>query len=190
MKSPIKLTIRQQVNRIEKWMGLSVQADKDQGFNWYHRAHDWASDLATDHGISVESVSHVAAILSAQCDWETNKRNTEKFLNGDLSGIFATRKQLMECSKVIDGWRIPAKRRKTHAFASTISDPYLQEYAVIDRHAIKIAFDQLSADTICITDRRYNDAEKAYIIVADRRKMLPSQVQAITWVTYKRITGR
>jgi hypothetical protein len=151
---PLKLTLRQQVNRIEKWLDLADSEEMVAGIQWYNEAYRWAFELSYLHSISTEEVAHITAILSSQCDWETNKANVAKFLSGDTSGIFATKKQLAECYQVLEGWRIPAKRRKTHAFARTIADPSIQELVVIDRHAIKVAFDQQSADPICITDKR------------------------------------
>ena len=182
-----KLTLRQQVNRVEKWFVKATEEDILQGRCWYENANAWASSF---EGVSTEEVAHITAILSAQCDWETNKKNVSRFLSGDMGSIFATKKQLRECADVLDGWRIPPKRRKTHAFANTIVNPQTQELVVIDRHAIKVAYDQVKSDPIIVTDKRYRDAEKAYLIVADRCDFLGNQIQAITWLTYKRVVGR
>ena len=196
----LKRTLRQQINRVEKWYSLADDETIQAGKVWYSNAHNWAEDVAAsftggecEATISVYKVATITAILSAQCDWDTNKANVIKFIANprDPQGMFATQKQLDECRAVIsEGWTIPEHRRKTYTFATTIANPDIDHCAVIDRHAIKVAFDQTSSAPICITDKRYSDAEKAFIVAADRHNLLASQVQAITWCAYKQHTGR
>jgi hypothetical protein len=100
---------------------------------------------------------------------------------------------LSECGAVVDnGFQIPETRLKTFAFAKCIEEANDEnsDAVVIDRHAIKIAYGQMSAKPIIITEFRYREASKAYRLVAERNGLTAHQVQAITWVAYKRIVNR
>lgn len=186
----LNLTIRQQENRVQKWLNLATFEDVAQGSQWYQRAHDWAHVLADSTGYKLIQVSHVCAVLSAQCDWGTNRINTEKVCFGDYSGIFATKRQLQECRDILSGqFLIPEKRSKTYNFASTIANPS-HDVAVIDRHAIRVAYDVREAKDITITPKRYRDAAEAYANAARKNDLKVSELHAITWVTYKREVNR
>ena len=181
----LKLSIRQQSNRIEKWLSKATEADIIDGLQWYSNANKWASSLG-----DVATVAQITSILSAQCDWNGNKKNVINFLAGETQSIFANGRQLAECADALNGWTIPMQRSKTFRFAATIADPTRSDIVVIDRHAIKIAFDQTDSTEICITDKRYRDAEQAYQAVAQKYGLLGHQLQAIVWITYKRIVNR
>lgn|GEM_PF-6981581 len=181
----LKLSIKQQSNRVQKWLSMATAADITDGMQWYSEAHRWASSLG-----DVATIAQITSILSAQCDWQGNKKNVINFLAGEKASIFASGRQLAECTEALTGWNIPAGRAKTFRFAATIADPSRSDIVVIDRHAIKIAFNQLDSKEICITAKRYRDAEQAYKNVAQQNGLIGNQVQAITWTTYKRIVNR
>lgn len=186
----MKLTVKQQAKHIQKWLDRSSFSNMVAGLYWYKEANQWAVNVAREWGLTTRQVAHITAILSTQCDWNTNKLNTEKVISLNTSGIFASKKQIGECWDVMfSEFFIPERRRKTHNFAETITNPD-HNIAVIDRHAIRVAFDIESAKEICITDKRYREAAEAYAIVADKNNLTVSQVQAIVWVTYKDYVGR
>lgn len=187
------LSIRQQANRIQKVLDQATQDERIDGVMWYKDAHDFALKVANDYGLTVRDVAQLISLLSPQKKWEQNKADVIKFLDGETEGIFSTKKTLAECASVVDdGFTIPESRMKTFAFAKCIEEATNNESdpVVIDRHAIKIAYGQMSAKPIIITDKRYRDASEAYRIVAERNNLRAHEVQAITWVAYKRIVNR
>ena len=188
-----RLGIKAQANRIQKILDEATYGERQEGVRWYEDAHDFASEVASEYGLTVAQVSQLISLLSPQKKWEQNKADVVKFLNGDTAGIFSTKRTLDECEAVVeDGFTIPESRLKTHAFAKCIEEAYdvESEPVVIDRHAIKIAYGQMDAKPIIITDRRYKDAAEAYRRVAEKNGMKAHEVQAVTWVTYKRIVNR
>lgn len=187
------LSIRQQANRIQKVLDQATYGERIEGMKWYTDAHDFAQMVAETYDLTVKQVSQLISLLSPQKKWEQNKADVLQFLNGDTDSIFSTKRTLSECEAVIDsGFEIPESRMKTFAFAKCIEEAYDNESdpVVIDRHAIKIAYGQMSAKPIIITDKRYRDAREAYKIVAEKNGLRAHEVQAITWVAYKRIVKR
>lgn len=188
-----RLSIKQQANRIQKILDQATVGERSEGMRWYQDAHDFAATVADEYGLSVREVSQLISLLSPQKKWEQNKADVIKFLDGETDGIFSTKRTLDECERVVtEGFNIPESRLKTFAFAKCIEEAYDNETdpVVIDRHAIKIAFGQMKADAIIITDRRYKDAAEAYRIVAEKNGMRAHELQAVTWLTYKRIVKR
>ena len=188
-----KLSIRQQVNRIESILEMATDTEMIEGVVWYEDANEFGNEIANEYGLSLGQVSRLISLLSPQNRWEQNKIDVVRFLDGNTNGIFSTKRTLAECSAVVDeGFIIPESRMKTFAFAKCIEEAKVNESdpVVIDRHAIKIAYGQMDAKPIIITDCRYREAVEAYQKVAEKYGMKAHQVQAVTWVAYKRIVNR
>lgn len=187
------LSIKQQANRIRKIFNLATDSEIAEGLAWYKDAHKFAQSVTNEFDVTLKQVCQLISLLSPQKKWEQNKADVINFLEGNTEGIFSTKKTLQECSDVIDnGFLIPASRMKTFAFAKCIEEAFVNESdpVVIDRHAIKIAYGQMDAKEIIITDKRYRDAREAYIKVANEIGIKAHELQAITWVAYKRIVNR
>jgi hypothetical protein len=188
-----KLTIKQQANRIHKILAMATAKEVVDGKTWYMDAHEFAQEVADEYSLSLSQVSQLISLLSPQKKWEQNKADVINFLDGETDSIFSTKKTLAECGAVVDEeFTIPNNRMKTFAFAKCIEEAKdnTTDPVVIDRHAIKIAYGQMSAKPIIITDLRYREAEQAYRIVAKDNGLRAHEVQAITWVAYKRIVNR
>ena len=77
-----------------------------------------------------------------------------------------------------------SKISKTYSFFCNILTGDSQN-VTIDRHAFRIAVNSMKADEICITEKRYRNMVKAYQIAADKLNLSPSQLQAITWISFR-----
>lgn len=188
-----KLTIKQQANRIRKILAMATAEEIVDGKVWYTDANKFAQEVAVNYSLSLSQVSQLISLLSPQKKWEQNKVDVINFLDGETDSIFSTKKTLAECGAVVnEGFTIPSSRMKTFAFAKCIEEAKdnTTDPVVIDRHAIKIAYGQMNAKPIIITDLRYREAEEAYRIVAMDNGLRAHEVQAITWVAYKRIVNR
>lgn len=190
------LTIRQQVNRIKKYMDLATSAEIEQGIEWYHQARVLCVELSKQYNVSLSQVAQVISVLSPQKKWETNKAEVIALFNEVYNDIkpsfnyFATKQQLKECKAIILGeFAIPYKRTKTYSFADNIADKHSIEVTV-DRHALRVAYDDKSAKIDKVSPKQYREARGAYRIVADSYGMEAYKIQAITWVVYKRIVNR
>lgn len=188
-----KLSVKQQANRIQKILDRATNQEVIEGKKWYTDASEFASGVARDYDLTLSQVSQLISLLSPQKKWDQNKADVIRFLDHDTEGIFSTKKTLSECAAVVEsGFTIPESRMKTHAFAKCIEEAFINESdpVVVDRHAIKIAYGQMSPKPIIITDFRYRQAAEAYVLVAKMNDMKAHEVQAITWVAYKRIVNR
>lgn len=190
------LTIRQQANRITKWYNMASPSQIADGLAWYSKAHTLTVLLAMRYDVTAWQAAQVIAVLSPQKKWEVNKREASAIFNQHFNGIepgfglFATKRTIDECHAIMSGnWALPANRIKTHSFADNIA--YLDSEAVtIDRHALRVAYDDTSAAISVVGIRQYREAREAYRQVADSLGIKAYQLQAITWVTYKAEVNR
>tara|TARA_R110000772_G_scaffold46677_1_gene106394 strand:+ start:1821 stop:2351 length:531 start_codon:yes stop_codon:yes gene_type:complete len=168
-----------------------------QGMQWYNEAHTLAVKLAAQHGVTVIQAAQVISILSPQKKWDMNKREAVAIFNEHFKGIqygygyYATVRTLREVHAIMEGdYLIPIKRTKTYSFADNIA--YLEESTeiTVDRHALRVCYDDTSAriNKVGINDYKY--AREAYQLVADSLGIKGYQLQAITWVTYKQFVNR
>ena len=190
------LTIRQQVNRINKYLEQATAREYAQGLDWYNEARLLCVELASKYNVTLQQVAEVISILSPQKKWETNKAEVIALFNQVFNKqkpsfkYFATKQQLKECIAIIKGeFALPSNRTKTYSFADNIADKDSKE-VTIDRHALRVAYDDKSAKIDKVSPKQYREAREAYRIVADKVGLKAYQVQAITWVVYKRIVNR
>jgi hypothetical protein len=191
-----KLTVRQQVNRIVKYMDVATVLETKQGMSWYHDARMLCVELSSVYPVTLSQVSQCISVLSPQKKWETNKLEVVALFNQVFNGVkptfgfFATHKQVQECKDIIKGkFAIPYKRTKTYSFADNIASQDSDE-VTIDRHALRVAYDSQDASIDKVSPVQYREARAAYKIVADSIGLKAFEVQAITWVVYKRVVNR
>jgi len=79
---------------------------------------------------------------------------------------------------------------KTRAFAENILDPEGDHRVVIDRHAWNITQGEriiVNKSGPKVTPKRYRDAAAKYRAIAKDLGIRPNQLQAITWLTWRRL---
>lgn len=184
------------IANIQEWLDNATEEDVETGLAWYDEAYNFCHAKAKEYNIDPVAVATVVAILSPQKKWEQNLEEASAMLEETFNGVkpskgyFASGKALQECrDALLNGFRIPALRLKTSSFVDNIVDK-TSMMVTIDRHAIKVANNDLTAAEISITAKRYREASAAYVVVAAMKGIKPYQVQAITWVAYKRVVGR
>jgi len=175
----------------------ATTAEVADGLSWYEQAHEFALSLrdtclSWHRGpVTISKAAQIISIFSPQVRWDENKANAKAWLLDPDARFFATKSQKLKALGILkDLYEIPTTSLKTRAFADCIIDPWTSQAVVIDRHAIKIACGVLGSQEISITDKRYRDISKAYITAAKTLGLAPHQVQAVTWVTFKRIVNR
>jgi hypothetical protein len=160
----------------------ATPAQKAHGKAWYWFAHSLAVMLA--EGDAVKGAGVIAA-LSANKSWADNRKLAKRALDGDVRGH--TRVMLNKAAAIIAGAdpaTVLPMAAKTGHFYRCIADPSDPDAVVIDRHAHDIAVGEVygSRDRGLSTAKRYAILAHAYREAAARLGVLPSVVQAVTWV--------
>lgn len=184
-----------------------------QGNNWYNRANSFIEQLATTHTLSPFVVALVVAAVSPNQRWRFslteagNLKSADMVITAHKAGLAPDAikistfhpnkyKAFAILTDWVNGETAPTYYQQTYfqnapktwAFANLLADP-TTDHVVIDGHATNLAISPEHKVSINaapkLTPKRYDLLATAYRIVAADLGLLPHQVQAITWETYR-----
>lgn len=176
---------------VTKAFRLASPADIADGMSWYDYARDYAASLDSN----VERAAGVIAALSPQQSWPVNKRMAAEFYDGRRN--VHTAPNVSKAERILQG-EPPLDilgGPKVRAFYTNIMGMDTHEAVTIDRHAIMvcegrvIAGDSLKAYFGARRNRQYvSEYVQASKILSKETGtyMTPAQIQAITWVWWRR----
>ncbi len=193
-----ELTKRKVVNNILRYHELATETEVTGGLTWYTEAHDLCVDLSERTGYPVLNIAGVVAALSPQTSWELNKVYVVRFLADKLdarANTTANKKKALAClsagntgdvKRILNG-------NKTKAFFFNIAFPEVHGIATVDRHAVAICLQRpekvKALPPVQLTDNQYNFFEDCYNSASEKLGVNSLELQAITWVTYRRLRG-
>lgn len=179
--------------------------DREEGLHWYRNARDSGKAFACRYNITLETAVGVIAALSPGRNWGMNLLEAEEFIREytkgrrgrdlPIVGTYGYRNirktiAILESAKPLD----VLGGNKVRSFYANILDPLGSE-VTIDRHAKGLAIRSNSikgatneTDAI-VTNAEYPFYAKHYVKLADRLGIIPNQLQAICWVTWRRLKG-
>lgn len=196
-----ELTRKVCVNAIVRFYEQASVSELQDGMNWYKEANVYARELAARFNITLPQSAGILAAFSPQASWIDNKRYAVSFL---LNNYFTLRTQV-QCDKARNILTLDSEDKIYHALATgdaayktksfylNILNPDLVTSCTIDRHAIAICLQRpnnvyaLDASYSKLTKAQYLFFVDCYTLAAHKLGILPQQLQAITWVTYRRI---
>ena len=189
---------------------LASQADILSGLHWYQRAYDLGVKLIHEYdGLTMGQAIGVIAALSPNNKWERNCIDAEAMIKtwsigGDYNAIkvctFNPNKAkaiaiLSLDMESVDTEAIPniLSGQKVVAFYKSIMGD--NNAVCVDGHAYAIFIGERipTTKTPSITPKLFETIQRAYQLVAKRSadlcgiELTPTQVQAVTWVTYRRL---
>jgi hypothetical protein len=190
-------------------LSLATEADIFEGKEWYARAHRFGVQLIAAYDITMGQAVGVIAALSPNNKWERNCADADRLIHAYLSDhdlsltkvcTYNTNKQkainiLSLDTESLDSEAIVSilnGRKITAFFRSIMGDP---NAVCVDGHAYSVFIGQRipTSKTPNIGKVLYETIQRAYCLVAERsyeicgHKLTPTQVQAVTWVTYRRL---
>jgi hypothetical protein len=195
------LTLRKCVNSIIRFYNLASPIELREGIEWYDIANQYCKELAARFDISVQQVAGIIAVFSPQAGWAENKRYAISFLvnpGNRLRSLVQHIKakkilRLKSEADIYNAQSVGNEAFKTKSFLLNILNPDINTGVTIDRHAIAVCTQ--NPDNVFALDNSYAKYTKAqydffqscYVSAATSLDILPHQLQAITWLTYRRI---
>jgi hypothetical protein len=162
------------------------------GSAWYAAARLEAAAMAAEFDVTVDAAAGVVAALSPQCSWPENLQRARRFFATGRAGSLGDAQRKAEAIRdgadpldVLGG-------RKVRAFYLNILDGSDRFTCTVDRHAIDVAAGHVTGDAGAAALTRagvYAFVADAYRLVAAECGLTPAQVQAIVWVTWRRLKG-
>lgn len=199
MATPAKDQLCAQTPRtanVTKVFRMATVQEMIDGERWYADANAHAKRMSPDN---VEAGAGVLAALSPMMGWDRNVALAYQAFEtgkarGGLGANCAKANKIMAGVDPLD----VLGGDKVRNFYAAIADPTSETAVVIDRHAFDIAVGRVTNDLTrkVITKKGVyqefaHTYEKAAKILSKElgRKITPAAVQAVTWVTWRRIKG-
>ncbi len=164
------------------------------GFEWYQLAHHLAVELSLDSQYTIAQTSGIIASLSPQKSWSENKKLARAFiLHGVRKGhVGAMINKAVRISETTDRFEIASilNGQKIVSFYWNILNPMETNHVTIDRHAIGIALNgsnRKPLPSLQITAKQYKFIAECYKYTAEKLDVIPAELQAVTWVTYREL---
>lgn len=161
----------------------------EQGKCWYHIAHNAAKSL----GVSVECGAGVIAALSPGLKWEVNVEAARRVIQGEsLKGLGVRWKDAINKAQKIANGANPLdvlRGNKVRAFYQCILNPDTCCHVCVDGHAYSIwKGKRIPTDqTPQIGNPLYRKISNAYVKAANALSLKPHELQAITWLVWRRL---
>jgi len=195
---------------------LANEYERSEGFKWYSDANKICKAIAKKYKVSLRQVVGVCSATSPNNKWHKNIVDTENMVLAHKTGIplqevkvstYSPNKakaiEMLEYDKIpkatIRDILFGKSGYKTRAFFDCILDHNTNKDTVcVDGHAKAIYMGEkfaLSSNKSNMTPKQYLAISQAYIDACDEinkregTSYLPYQIQAITWVAWRRIHG-
>lgn len=160
------------------------------GMEWYNNTRELALELSPN---DVWRGAGIISAFSPNTKWEQNVILARRLVENEGIMIGGTLSNSINAATRIYNGEHPLevfKGDKTRAFASAIADPAGSTIATIDRHAFDIAMGAIHTDsTRKIGKRVFRELSSAYVDAANWCEIGVAQMQAITWLTWRRLKG-
>jgi hypothetical protein len=200
---------RANTRHIAGMLQLASQADLAAGIEWYARAERLGHRLADEYGCTFEQAVGVIAALSPNNRWARNCADAEAVIQAWAVGADPSAVTVCTYGAMrVKACRILAMADPSQAAIATIlngrkitafflSITGRPDAVCVDGHAYAIWVGQriTTTNTPSLGVKLYADIARAYVLVAKRsaalcgEQLTPAQVQAVTWVTYRRLVG-
>ena len=176
------------VTNIVYWFLAAREDEIAAGMEWYREAHALALELSPG---DVWRGAGVIAAFSPLTPWTQNVILARRlFENGGTLDGGTMGNSIRAAERIYAGEHTldVLKGDKTRAFASAIADPDGSTIATIDRHAYNIAKGELDPNPK-VGKRVFRALSDAYVEAAELCGTSVAQIQAITWVAFRRHKG-
>lgn len=193
------LTERKCINAIIRFYSLANPNELKEGLNWYNEANQYCRELASRFNLTLQQVAGIIAAFSPQAGWTENKRYAVSFLINpknrlrSLTQDIKARKilKLKSEADIYNSLSVVDRAFKTKSFYLNILNPDIATDVTIDRHAVAVCIQSIdnvyAVGKFDPTKPQYDFFQSCYIKAASQLDILPHQLQAITWIVYRRM---
>jgi hypothetical protein len=153
--------------------------------------------LAREARVGVDVAVGVVAVLSPSVSWATNLNSARSLLlrnGGPIAGYGQNVKKaqgILERAKKRRRWVHLVSGPKVFRFFETICAPEDYQDVVVDGHVYALAVgERITLSNVpAITEKRRDAIARAFKALAGEFGVLPHQLQATAWLTWRRLHG-
>lgn len=202
-----KLSMDEMIANIISIWKLSTPQEKRDGIVWYIDANKECQQMSIDFGIPDFLAAGVVSALSPNNKWEINVRNARDLIDHHIRGedmdafkvsTYTQNKlkawEIMQENHDYDSMKVKLNGQKTTCFYENIMG---EDTCTIDGHARNIAYMErvnLTSDKSAVGKVEYRELQEAYRQAAKKlryqnKRLKAYELQAVTWVAWRRIQG-
>jgi hypothetical protein len=179
----------------------SDQSEMAHGLNWYPDAKSQSHDIADETELPLHIVVGVVAALSPTNDWNQNIKDAKLFCQTFVDGGYFEDVKASTYKKMWEkAWNILSSVDDYEGTAKILNGPKITDFyrciqgenvCVIDGHAWCIAHNdrRVLQEVPYIGKKHRQELQEAYKIAGEKAGLTAYEMQAVTWVTWKRIWG-
>jgi hypothetical protein len=164
--------------------------EREEGLHWYYSAHYYACEAP---GKDFVKGAGILAALSPCLPWDANVESFRQVIRGEEPNrqSKANRDKAQAIMSGVHPLDVLGGL-KVRSFFLNIAYPDWEVGVTIDRHAYSACAGRRLTDTECqqLGPPEYELAQKLYSAVAFQQGILPSQLQAICWLSWRRTHGK
>jgi hypothetical protein len=186
-----KLTTEDMARNIAHVYSLATEKERSDGRAWYPTANGIMREWSRTYGRTVANVAALTAALSPQLRWEINLIAAADVLAGATDPSQPVIGANWRKARRIADERLESVLNKypygpkVTSFAANLAGDY--SAVTVDTHASQIALGSPTANGRLNTFKDYAPYVAAYTLAASHLNLNPSELQAITWLTWKRM---
>lgn len=184
------LSLYEMERQILGYYNLATKIERASGITWYADALAECEMLASLYTLPVTTVVGMVAALSPRNRWATNVLDAEQVIvNGENASVHTFQANLAKAVRILNGEHPTDVLRgnKVCAFYHCLCLDETDTVCV-DGHAYGVACgfgERIQVKTV--TAAAYERISTVYVNTANHLGLEPRQLQATTWLTYRRI---
>lgn len=181
-------------SNIEEVFVQSTSSDLIEAGKWYNNARMYAEELSKEFNVPFIKCCALISVLSPQKEWSQNLQLTKDFLT---SGGMKCKHYSGQVKKAILIYNYGNKElgideiiggRKTVNFFHNIHFPTNPLWVTLDGHMLQVCTGKMEIKDV--TDKQYDFLANILKNQAKMHNFVPSEFQALLWLTWKRIKSR
>lgn len=177
------------LDNLSKVYNKCLDNDLVEGKSWYENANSFSLKLSEHYSVSPMVCAGVIAAMSPMKNWEDNKIIAEEIIktSGRRGKHFQT--QIQKARKILfsnshSEIEIILNGLKTVNFFNNIHNPKSERHVTVDRHHLYLS---IGRDVKYCTTKQYEFLKEITCIFAKEKDLIPSELQSILWVCWRRI---
>lgn len=177
----------------------ATEQELREGKAWYETALDECDTMSRRYGVPVHIVVGVVAALSPSNRWERNLKDADSMINAYVSGQYMDEVSVATYGAMkAKAWDILSRSPDEDEVVSILNGPKIVDFyrcimgedtCVIDGHAWCIAHNERRSmqEVPSIGKAARKELQDAYVRAGKRVGIPAYEVQAITWVAWRRM---
>ncbi len=178
-----------------------TKEELEHGLTWYQQAKDRCQEIADKNEMPLHISVGAVSALSPTNNWEQNLKDGDLFCTTFADGGYREDVKASTYKKMWDkAWSILEENGDYETTANILNGPKITDFyrcimgenvCVIDGHAWCIAFaDRRVMQEVPFIGKKLRvELQEAYTIAGEQHGMTAYQMQAATWVAWRRIHG-